>query len=522
MLQRDDSPGFRRLFAGVLMGIFLGAVDATIVTTALPAIARQLHGLEHLSWIVVAYLLTSTATTLVYGKLSDLYGRRPLMLMAVAGFAATSVLCALAQDVAQLIAARALQGIFGGGLFVLSQAMLADRVSPRERGRYQAWTTSVWAVASAAGPFLGGFFVDHLSWEWCFWVNVPLCAIALLIFARTEETAPRVGSGSGRLDYAGILLFMGGVTSFLLFCTWAGTQYAWLSVQVLGALALSLLLFGLFVPNEFRASQPILPPHLFKHRTIVIANVCSFANQMLILSATILVPVYLQLVRGVSASTSGALLIPYLTSMSLTSWYAGQHMRRTGQYKSLMPISFVVVAASYALLALLGANSSPYVPMLDTLLLGLGVGILFPVMITIAQNAASPADTGAAVSTITFSRSLGGAFGSAIFWSILLSVLSTTLDASGLDEARRVLLGGGRNDFLALPPGERATLVGALVIGFHAVFAIGAGVALAAAGITLFVREEVLRTGDMITARRIESDASHPPRGEGIDEARLA
>jgi EmrB/QacA subfamily drug resistance transporter len=415
----SNETAFRRILVGVLLAIGLGAVDQSIVTPALPALAHDLSGGAHVAWIVVAYMLTATSATLVYGKLSDIYGRRTLMLIAIAIFAAASILCALAHDLVQLALARALQGLGGGGLFSMAQATIADFVPPRERGRYQGYIAGVWAAAGAAGPPLGGLFVDHLSWRWIFWINLPLAAIAFAIYYRATFVHER--HVQRRIDYAGITLFTGGVTALLLVTSWAGTTYAWLSPQMLGTTAAGCILIAAFVAVERRVSEPILPPRLYRSSTIRVANITGFLLAMQLFAGIILIPVFLQIVMHTDASISGVLLIPYMVGMTVTSWVAADVMRRTGSYRGLMPVSFGVCALSFGLLATMDATTPVWLPAFYGLLLGFGIGTCFPVVNISVQNAAEPRDIGVATSTVVFSRSIGSAFGAAFFWTLLRS-----------------------------------------------------------------------------------------------------
>lgn len=421
------SPAFRRIFAGLVIVVALGALDQTIVTTALPAIAREMHGLEELSWIIVAYLLTATSVTLVYGKLSDIYGRRRLMLVAVALFLIASILCALAQNVTQLVLARALQGAGGGGLIVLGQATLADLVSPRERGRYQAWFSLVWATAGVAGPPLGGFFVDALTWRWAFWVNIPLAVAAYVIFSRTTllDRAPSVARRS--IDYFGIALFTVASTLMLLISSLGGSSYAWTSPTIVSMSLAAVVFLAVFVVSQFRTIEPVLPPRIFADSIVRVADAGGFILSMLLYGVIVLTPVYLQLVLGMAASTSGACLVPFMASSTGISFVASQLMRRTGRYKWMLQVGMVIAAFGFVLLATMDADTPAWVVMSDTFIIGIGLGPCFPVLNVALANAAQPRDMGVVVSTMSLSRQLGGSFGAAIFWSFFLTTLAVRL-----------------------------------------------------------------------------------------------
>lgn len=456
----DSDPAFRRVLIGILLAIGLGAVDQSIVGPALPTIARELDGITFLSWTVAAYLLTSTIGTLIFGKLSDLYGRRPLMLISIVGFGVASVACALAANLLELTTARAVQGLFGGGLIVLAQAMLADFVTPRERGRYQGPIASVWAAAYVAGPPLGGFFVDHLSWRWAFWVNIPLAIYTYWIFSR----APVVHTGhtQRRIDYGGIALFTVTSTAWLLLASTAGVTYPWVSTQTLGLAALAAVSLAAFIAIERRVAEPVLPLRLYANPTIRLTNVEGFVVSVLLVAGGVLFPVFLQLVLRLSAGASGVAVIPFMIGTSLTSWIFGDLMRKTGSYKWMMPTGFCVTALGYALLVTAGPDSAAWLVAAKGSFIGLGIGMCFPVLNVIIVNACEPRDIGVAISTISFARTIGGAFGAAIFWSLLVSL------AHGVQ----------RGD--------------ALTSAFHVDFIVAAALGVAAGGLALALPEEPL------------------------------
>ena len=300
-----------RVITGILLCILLAALDQTVVIPAVPTIAAELNAFGHLSWIVSAYLLTATAATPIYGKLSDMYGRRALLLPALALFIVSSVLCALAQTLPQLIVFRALQGLGGAGLMAMAQAAIADVVSPRERGRYQGYMAGTWGVASVAGPVVGGWFTDHLSWTYVFWMNVPLGLAAMWLCNRALKLLPPRRMG-GRIDYGGAALLTGGVTCFLLVLSWGGTEYPWLSAPVLSLMAGTAVLFALLVWHERRTADAILPTRMFQEAVFSRGVVLAFLSSLCLLGTTFLLPLLFQLVRGSDAAQSGFLVIPFL------------------------------------------------------------------------------------------------------------------------------------------------------------------------------------------------------------------
>jgi EmrB/QacA subfamily drug resistance transporter len=484
------------ILSGVLLGMMLAALDQSIVATALPAIASDLHGLADLSWIVAGYLLTSTAATPIYGKLSDLYGRRALLQFAIVVFLLASLLCAAAQNIAELVAARALQGVGGGGLISMAQAVIADVISPRERGRYQAYMSGVWAAASVGGPVLGGFFVDHLSWRWVFWINLPL-GIAAFVLCRRALARLATPRSHRRIDYLGAVLLTLAVADLLLLVTWGGSTLPWTSPQFLFLMTAAAPLVFAFIVQELRAVDPILPPRLFVDPLIGCANLASFIVSMAMFGGVLLLPVFLQLVTGVGAGHSGVLLIPLMGGSVVGAFTAGQLMRRTGHYKRFALIGLVMSTLAFALLATMDQATWPAVAMGYMALLGIGVGMSMPVMLVAVQNAAEPRDIGVATASVAFCRSLGGAFGAAILWSVLLGALGHRLGGAAL--AGNLLEGA---DATALTATQRAVMVPALVPSFHLVFAIAALIAAASVVATLFLRELPLRTTPRGPAQR--------------------
>lgn len=449
------------LLSGGFLVIMLGALDQAVVTPALPTIARDLHGLTDLSWVVAAYLLTATTLTLVFGKLSDARGRSSSITFALCVFIVASLLCALARDLPQLIAARALQGVGAGGLIVLGQAMVGDVVGPRERAHYMSYITATFAIATIGGPPLGGFLVEF-DWRWCFWINLPLGVLALLLCRRAAPHLPR-GHGSIEIDYAGLSLLIGSVVAFLLVCSWIGRTYAWNAPPVVVTAALAIALLVAFIVQERRAATPVFPPRIFAKTIVWLADVSGFMNSVLMLGTVVLIPVFLQLVLGVSPALSGALLAPLMAGTTLGSLTAGQILRRTGRSAGVMPVGLSIGSAGFALLAVVGARSPMTALICCLLAIGVGLGVNFPILGTSVQNAAGPRDLGLATSALQFCRSLGGAFGAAAFWSLLSAFV---------------------------PHGLSGASIGELAQGFYAVFLIAAGVALAAAFISLGIRSE--------------------------------
>ncbi len=482
------------ILSGALLGLLLAALDQTVVVTALPAIAGDLNGLQHLSWIVTAYLLTSTASTPIYGKLSDLYGRRVMLLIGIGIFVAASALCALAQSMGQLIAARALQGVGGGALISMSQAIIADVISPRERGRYQVYMSGVWALASLGGPVMGGLFVEYLSWRWVFWINLPLGVLGLMLCNNPLKKLV-VRRQQPRIDYLGAAILVPAVVSLLLVASWGGTEFAWASPEILGLIGVGILLAAAFALQELRAPEPLLPPRLFIDPIIRIASFNSFVVSAGMFGAIVLLPVFLQLVLGAGAGRTGVLLIPLMGGTVLGAYPAGQWMRHTGRYKKVPVVTLSGAVAAFLLLATCGPSTPALLVALYIGLLGVGMGGSMPVMLVAAQNAAQARDIGAATASVAFFRSLGGSFGAAALWSALLYVFGQNLAALGLPGFAAVALQGA-GGAAALTPEAR----GALAQAFSWTFIGGAAIMAASVGLALVLKEIPLRT----TPSRVE------------------
>lgn len=479
---------------GLLLGMLLAALDQNIVTTAVPAIAADLGGFEHLSWIFAGYLLTSTASTPIYGKVSDLYGRGPLLTISIALFVLSSVFCALAQDMGQLVAARALQGLGGGGMMSVTQALIADIISPRERGRYQAYFASVWAAASVAGPMLGGFFVQYLTWRWVFWINLPIGALALILCTRAFKKLPKPLLARRNIDYWGAALMTASVTALLLVSTWGGSIFPWLSTEVLGMLAAGLILLALFMLQEFRALDPILPPRLFASPIFNVANAVSFVVAISMFGGIVLMPVQIQLVLGISPGNTGLIMIPLMSGTVIGSFIAGRIMRRTGRYKWIPPVGIGASTIAFALLATLHATTPPILVLIYLGVLGLGIGPTFPVMMIAIQNTCEPRDLGVATSWVFFARSLGASFGAALLWSGLVAALTGRLEAEHHGKLAAALVHGGPTAAGQMAEADRLLIQPALTHAFHVVFFIAAAISLVAFAVTFLLKEERLKS----------------------------
>lgn len=460
-------------FAAIMLATLLSALDQTIVATALPQIAADLQGFEQLSWVVTAYLLASTVTVPLYGKLSDLYGRRRLFVVSISIFLAGSALCGTAQSMTELIAFRALQGLGAGGLLPLSQAAIADLFSPRERGRYQGYIGSVWATAAVTGPLLGGTLTDSVSWRWIFWINLPLAAFALIVVMRTMRPGGR--TREHQIDWAGAVLLSIGVSAILLACAWTGQAYAWSSTRVLGAFAIGAVAVVAFLAVERRSPEPLLPLTLFRRRTFAVSTSAALCIGAVLFGITIYVPVYMQGVLGASATSSGVVLIPLTLGWVFASFTSGQLISRTGRYRIYPLIGSSLVLAGTLLLTTLDADTSRALASAFLVVIGVGMGLMFQTFVIATQNRVDPADLGVATAAIQFFRSMGGSLAVAALGALLITGLPTGVDPNRLtagtaqipEAAREALNAGTHAVFVAVVPLAAVVLLLAWALPEH-------------------------------------------------------
>ncbi|MGI5375063.1 MDR family MFS transporter [Streptomyces sp. CA-251387] len=504
----------------LLLGMLLAALDQTIVSTALPTIVSDLGGLEHLSWVVTAYLLASTAATPLWGKLGDQYGRKRLFQIAIVIFLIGSALCGMAQNMAQLIAFRAVQGLGGGGLMVLSMAIVGDIVPPRERGRYQGLFGAVFGASSVLGPLLGGVFTEHLSWRWVFYVNLPVGVVALAVIA----TVLRIPRKSTRhvIDYLGTFLIASVATCLVLVASLGGTTWGWGSAQIVGLAVLGVVLAVAFVAVERRAAEPVLPLKLFRVRTFTLSAVISFVVGFAMFGAMTYLPTFLQVVQGVSPTMSGVHMLPMVLGMLLSSTGSGQIVSHTGRWKVFPIAGTGVTTLGLLLLHQLDRDSSTWEMSLFFFVFGLGLGLVMQVLVLIVQNAVSYEDLGVATSGATFFRSIGASFGVAVFGTVFAGRLDDKLvDAfRGVQLPPGVSLEGLEADprgIAELPEALRPGALEAYASAITDVFLYAAPVALLGFVLAWFLREDKLR-GSVTAPDVTETLASNPVERSSYDE----
>jgi len=485
------------VFGGLMLGMLLAALDQTIVATALPTIVANLHGESHLSWVVSAYLLASTVTTPLYGKLSDLYGRKGIFQFAIVVFLIGSVLSGVAQNMTQLIAFRGLQGLGAGGLLALAMAIIGDIVSPRERGRYQGYFGAVFAFASVTGPLAGGFIVDNLSWRWVFYINVPIGILALVVTSAVLKLPFR--RLPHRIDYLGSFLLVAGASALLLVTVWGGTQYPWRSGVIVGLIVAGAALVVAFAWWERRAPEPLVPPRLLHNDIFDVSSAITFLQSMAMFGAIVFIPFYLQYADGVSATESGLLLLPLMAGLLTLSIVSGRLVSRTGRYKVFPVVGTVLMSLGIWLLTLLQASASHVTMGVYLFVLGAGMGLVMQNMVLATQNGVDPRDMGTATSALTFFRSLGAVFGTALFGAIFYNRLNhwfavlvprsahghITASASGLSIAPQAMH--------TLPLPVRQAMAESFARSLHTVFWVALPFAAVTIVLSLLLREIRLR-----------------------------
>ncbi|WUH95807.1 MFS transporter [Streptomyces sp. NBC_00433] len=477
---------------GLLIAMLLAMLDNMIVGTAMPTIVGELGGLDHLSWVVTAYTLATAASTPIWGKLGDMYGRKGIFLTSIVLFLIGSAASGMAQSMDQLIAFRAFQGLGAGGLMVGVMAIIGEMIPPRERGKYQGMMAGVMAIAMIGGPLVGGSITDNWGWRWSFYINLPIGVVALAMVTVVLHLPKK--RSQGRIDYWGAALLTIAITSLVLLTTWGGTQYAWGSVQILGLLVLGLAALGGFVHAETRAPEPIMPLRIFRNANFALISGVGFLVGFTMFGAMTFLPLYQQTVQGASATNSGLLLLPMLLAMMAVSMVAGRVTTSTGRYKIFPIVGGALITVGLALLSTMDVNTTRFTSGLYMAVLGAGMGFIMQITMLIAQNSVEMRDIGVGSSSATLFRTIGGSFGVSLFGALFSHKIQHGMDATAAGAA--ATKGGAQLDpatIAKFPPALKDAYFHAVASGTHTVFLWGAVVSVIGFLAAWFIVETPLR-----------------------------
>ena len=511
------------VYSGLMLGMLLAALDQTVVSVAMPTIVGKLHGLNHYTWVTISYVLASTVSLPLWGKLGDMYGRKQFFQLSILLFLIGSALCGLSQTYLELVGFRALQGIGSGGLMVGSMAIIGDIVPPRERGRYQGYIGSVFAVSTIAGPLVGGLIVDNFSWRWIFYVNLPVGIVALFVVGAVLHLPKhRI---QHQIDLLGFFLLGLGASALTIALMLGGTSYAWGSNMIVGLFVAGAVLCGLFVLQERRAPEPMIPLYLFRNGIFNAASASGFIVGLAMFGSMIYLPMYMQFVHGVGAVSSGLRLLPFMVTMLTMSIFSGRTISRRGRYKIFPVAGMAVTTVGIYLLSTLNAGSSYARLALFIAILGLGMGMVMQVLVLAVQNAVEYKDLGVATSSSTFFRSMGSVFGLSIFGAIFAHRFNYLLPRL-MTRQELIDLKSRHLSVQQLTPKIIKTLVGrdhliqVFAHSIHSVFIWGVPFAIAGFVITLFLREIPLRERAKAAAPEARQEEDVMADGEVLETAR--
>ena len=497
MEQQEKSRSEIKLIISALMLVMLlAALDQTIVSTALPRIASDLHGISKISWVATAYLLTSAVVTPLYGKISDQLGRKKVLQFAITLFLIGSILSGMSQTMNELVFFRGLQGLGGGGLMSLSFATIGDIVSPRQRGKYQGYFGAVFGTSSVLGPLLGGFFTEHLSWRWIFYINIPIGILAMIALAARLHLPAK--QDRYRFDWLGAVLISLSAVSIIMALTWGGNTYAWSSSQIIGLFVVGLLSAVGLILWERKAKEPIIPLNLFRNSIFNVASLLSAIVGLIMLGTIIFLPIYLQMVRGYSPTVSGLYMLPFVAGMLVASISSGLIISRIGKYKLFPIIGTIMVGFGIWLFSHVSPNTSEMAMSLWMLVTGLGMGMFMQVMTLAVQNSIDTRQMGAATSLVVFFRSFGSSIGTAIFGTILISRLTfhlgEILPPATVLKVKSTFLNGMTGGGVKVPHNLLEPIIKSFSLAFHDVFISALPFAVAAFILALILKETPLRT----------------------------